>query len=72
MESIIKNRQIKLFNDNPELADCRKCSKNIVCTLYRGISTLIMNNWQGDSIPFKPENVAMICKHYSIEFKENL
>ena len=59
------------FGDSTTL-DCRKCNKSVVCTLYRGLGTLINNNWQGDAKPFQPENVAMICKHFSAEVEENL
>jgi hypothetical protein len=70
MEQLIKNRTLKLSN-SPNVADCRMCNKNIVCTLYRGLNTLL-GNWEGDAKPFQPENTAMICKYYSVEYKENL
>ncbi len=69
----VELRKQNLSPDNIKSLDCRKCNKNIVCTLYRGLTTLINNNWLGDETkPFKPENAAMICKYFVVELKENL
>jgi hypothetical protein len=52
--------------------NCKNCNRNVVCTLYRGLTTLIKNNWSPDSSPFQPENAAIICKYFLSEIKENL
>lgn len=66
-------RKQTLTPDDIKGLDCRKCNKVTVCTLYRGLGTLINNNWIGDEVkPFKPENTAMICKYFVAEMKENL
>lgn len=64
MEQLIRHRRIER-TDNFENINCKNCSKNIVCTLYRGIQTLINNNWSGNAKPFEPEIVGMICKHFT-------
>jgi len=69
MQTEIKRQKL----EDSGILDCKKCNKCVVCTLYRGIGTLINNNWITEEVkPFKPENVAMICKYFSVEYKENL
>ncbi len=71
MQTLIRKQSLSL--DDVKNLDCRRCSKNIVCTLYRGLTTLINNNWLGDEVkPFKPENAAILCKYFTAEIKENL
>jgi hypothetical protein len=70
MQSLVRKRI--LATDDIDGLDCRKCNKSVVCTLYRGIGTLIGNNWQGEAKPFQPHNTAMICKHFDAGFGENL
>ena len=65
MQTLMRSRT--LTSDDIKGLDCRKCNKCVVCTLYRGLVTLIGNNWQGESRPFQPENTAMICKHFVAE-----
>jgi len=68
MQEVMKKYKM----EDPGKINCKNCTRNIVCTLYRGISTLIKNNWSPEAEPFHPENTAMICKYFTAEVKENL
>lgn len=69
---IIQTEIRKLKFEDSKTLNCLNCNKSIVCTLHRGLNTLINSNWQGEARPFLPENIAMICKHFQANIKENL
>jgi len=51
---------------NGFLLSCSRCVHIRVCAVFRAIGPLLSKNWDKDTRPFDPENLAAIC----IEYKE--
>lgn len=43
---------------------CDKCAHLPVCVYFRATTSVVQKHSTEETAPFKPENLAMICKHF--------
>lgn len=50
---------------NPKEKTCLKCAHHEVCTVYRFAARFLGEEFPKDAQPFKPEEIAKICRLYN-------
>lgn len=43
---------------------CKDCGHLEVCAVFRAIGPLLSQNWEDDSRPIDPDNLAKVCRKY--------
>jgi len=61
----IEERPLTPPEYNPTDKSCLKCAHRDVCVIYRFASRFAATEFEKDAAPFKPENMAKICKVYN-------
>lgn len=43
---------------------CNGCGHVKICAVFRAVAPLLSKNWDDDTRPFEPENLALICREF--------
>jgi len=56
--------QQQMRKNNHFLISCSRCGHVKVCAVFRAIGPLLSKNWDEDTRPFEPGQIASICREY--------